>query len=663
MCGIVGLCGDHDPGWICRMNALVRHRGPDASGEYHDETGRVSLAMQRLSILDLGHGAQPMSNRRCTQARGARAETAWIVFNGEIYNSPALRAALERGGHRFESDHSDTEVLLHLYEDKQEGLLADLNGMFAFVIYDRERRRLFGARDRMGIKPFYYTERPDVFAFASELKAFFALPLVERRFDFASLFHYMSLLYVPGDRSIVEGVRRLPPAHYFLFDLQTRRLRIEPYWDLDATHPEQHSEADWAERIRVALADAVQRHTLSDVPVACSLSGGLDSSSIVALLARNGHARISTYSVGFEGEGEDPWNELPLAREVAARYGTDHHEIVLRPEALLDDLVRMVWYLDEPYAGGLPSWYVFRLMSEDVKVGLTGTGGDEDFGNYGKFRFFESSRVARMLLRAGEGYERASASLRWLWRPLRRAAEGLPERWIGQDRQRRLADALDFDGGTFGRYFFNPFYYLSDSSKRAAVFLIEPNGVPGTSDVLRGIFDASRSSSLRDAVAYTDFHTQLPDEFLHMTDRLSMAHSLEARVPFLDHTFVELVFRIPAGLRTRAGDLKYLFKRAVADLLPPAVLQGGKSGFVMPITLWLRGPLRPLVDRLLSEDRLRRQGIFKPAFNRRFVRPHLAGHADHTWQIWAALMFQLWHQVFIDGPADGAPTWSWRDLT
>jgi asparagine synthase (glutamine-hydrolysing) len=322
-----------------------------------------------------------------------------------------------------------------------------------------------------------------------------------------------------------------------------------------------------------------------------------------------------------------------------------------------------VWSLDEPYAGGLPSWYVFRLMSEDVKVGLTGPGGDEDFGNYGKFRFFESSRVARMLLRAGAGYERASESLGWLWRPLHTVAAGLPERWIGQTRKQRLTDGLNFDGGVFGRYFFNPFYYLSDAAKRSSVFRIEQDGIPDTADLLSGIFKASGSPSLRDAVAYTDFHTQLPDEFLHMTDRLSMAHSLEARVPFLDHRFVELVFRIPASLRTRAGDLKYLFKRAVGDLLPPAVLQGGKRGFVIPIKLWLRDPLRPLVERLLSENRLRQQGIFRPEFNRRFVRPHLAGHADYTWQIWAALMFQLWHQVFIEGPADGVPAWSWRDLT
>lgn len=358
---------------------------------------------------------------------------------------------------------------------------------------------------------------------------------------------------------------------------------------------------------------------LSDVPIGCSLSGGIDSSTIVGLLSEIGHPRIKTYSVGFAGDDDAPWNELPLAREVARRYGTEHHEIILEPERLLDDLVRMVWALDEPYAGGLPSWYVFGLMSETVKVGLTGTGGDEDFGNYGKYRFFETSRFARTAAALHRGF------------------------------------AIE-------RYFFNAWYYFSDQAKRATVFAFERNGTADTAELMRRWFDKAGTSNVRDALAYLDFKTQLPDEFLSMTDRLSMAHSLEARVPFLDHTFVEMVFRIPAATRSRLPDLKHLLKKAVGDLIPPSVLNGGKRGFVIPITLWLRGPLRPLVDRLLAPDRLRAQGLFNPVFHARVVRSHLEGRADHTWQIWAALMFQLWHLAFVESRDAAPPAWSWRDV-
>jgi asparagine synthase (glutamine-hydrolysing) len=670
MCGIVGLAGaDTTP--VGRMNQLLVHRGPDDAGEYCDREAGVALAMRRLSIIDLETGHQPMQNDGCARARGERAPTVTMVYNGEVYNAPAIRPRLEAAGHRFVTSHSDTEVLLHLYEDKQERMLDELNGMFAFVVHDRTRNILFGARDRLGIKPLYYVNSGGSFGFASELKSFLAWPGLRRTLDLTSVFHYMSLLYVPGDRSIFEDVKRLPPGHWFKFDLATRQLTIEQWWDLDVHSSdagratENRSEIEWAEIIRFELRESVRRRMLSDVPIGCSLSGGIDSSAIVGLLGEIGHPRIKTYTVGFVGQGEDAWNELPLAREVARRWGTDHHEITLEPERLLDDLVRMVWHLDEPYAGGLPSWYVFGLMSETVKVGLTGTGGDEDFGSYGKYRFFETSRFASTALARRARFERAGKQLRWLWSPVRSLVEAVPDSWIGSARRRRLAGMLDLGGGPVDRYFFNAWYYLSDETKRASVFAFERNGLGDTADLLREWFDRAGTPNVRDALAYVDFKTQLPDEFLSMTDRLSMAHSLEARVPFLDHTFVETVFRIPASTRSRLPDLKYLLKKAVGDLLPPAVLTAGKRGFVIPIALWLRGPLRPLVNRLLAPERLRSQGIYDPRFYTRFVRPHLEARADYTWQIWAALMFQLWHLAFVESrsaESAGTPSWTWRDV-
>jgi asparagine synthase (glutamine-hydrolysing) len=586
----------------------------------------------------------------------------WIGYNGEIYNSPELRPPLVAKGHRFQTSHSDTEILIHLYEDKHEEMLRDLNGMFAFVIYDRKRQILFGARDRIGIKPLYYWQQPYLFAFASELKAFLPLPGLRREIDLTSLYHYMSLLYVPGENSILRGVKRLMPGHWFKFDLRTRALEIQPYWDIDVHRVEQRSEEEWCERIRTELREAVRRWTLSDVPVGCSLSGGIDSSAIVGLLGEMGHPHIKTYSLGFAGQGEEEWNELPLARHVAARWGTEHHELILDPDTLLDDLVQMVWHLDEPYAGGLPSWYVFRFMRETVTVGMTGSGGDEDFGNYGKYRMFESSRVARAVMAHRETYEMLGRNLAWLWQPWNQLVEAVPNAWLGPGHKKRLTDLLDFGGGPVGRYYFNTWYYFSDRVKRDAVFQLHADGIVDTAQLLQSWHDRSGAASARDGIAYLDFKTQLPDEFLMMTDRLSMAHSLEARVPLLDHTFVETVFRIPSSIRTRPDNLKYLLKKAVGDLLPAELLTARKRGFVIPITLWLRGQLRPLAENLLRPERLQSQGIYRPSFYQRYVLPHFEGRADYTWQVWAALMFQLWHVVFIEQGAVHAPTYGWRDL-
>ena len=654
MCGITGIAGQQHESWLSGMNSLLTHRGPDDLGEYRDPEAQVALAMRRLSILDLAGGHQPMANAD---------ETVWIVFNGEIYNSPEIRQRLINAGHCFRTHNSDTEVLLHLYEEKQEAMLDDLNGMFAFVIYDQKRKLLFGARDRVGIKPFYYLDQPGLFAFASELKSLLTLPVVNRDLDLQSLYHYMTLLYVPGERTIFRGVKRLPPGHYFTFELSSRQLSIRRYWELRTDRAEQkRTEGEWAELIRHELREAVRRWTLSDVPVGCSLSGGLDSSILVALLSELGCAPIKTYSLGFASEEEAAWDELKLARKVAERFHTDHHEIILQPEELLDDLLAMVWHLDEPYGGGLPSWYIFRLMSTEVKVGLTGTGGDELFGNYGKFTPFENSPILRAAA-AHPALIQAGANLPALvWQGWRRAVKAIPESFVSARRKDRLSQLGDICRAPFGSHYYANQTYLSDNLKHTSVFNGGFLGLDDTASYLQRLYDEADTNSPRDGVAYVDFQTQLPEEFLMMTDRFSMAHSLEARVPFLDHEFVEMVFRIPATVRTRPQDLKYLLKVAVGDLLPEELLGAPKKGFVIPITLWLRGQLRPIAERLLSKERLRQQGIFRPSFYSSYVLPHLEGRADFTWQVWAALMFQLWHFVFIEQRSVEEPAYGWRDL-
>jgi asparagine synthase (glutamine-hydrolysing) len=576
MCGIAGVVGRHDDALLERLGASLHHRGPDGGGAVTD--GDVALIARRLAILDLETGEQPMNSP---------SGHSTIVFNGEIYNAPELRAELERVGRVFATDHSDTEVVLALWEERGAEGLRELNGMFAFALLDREQRELVLVRDRFGIKPLYYAEEP--FAFASELRTLLQVPGIERELDRESLFHYLSLRFVPGERSILRGVKRLPPAHLLRRDLETGSTRVERWWRLDFT-----SGGDPGE-LRDRLRDAVVRWTLSDVPVAVSLSGGLDSSAVTALLAESG-APVRTYSLGFAGEDD----ELPLARELARRWGTEHHEAVVDADELLDDLLQMVWALDEPYGGGLPSWYVYRFMADDVKVGLTGTGGDELFGNYRRFVPFERARL----------------------RALRR--------------------------GDVRRYHFEPSYYFTDDEKRA----LGLDG-PDTAELLQRVFDESGSASARDSVLYLDASTQLPDEFLHVTDRFSMAWSLEARTPFLDHELVEYVASIAPESRTDADDPKGVLREAVADLLTPAHLDAPKQGFVFPLARWLRGPLRPLAEQLLSREHLERQGIFRPDAD------FLGLDAERLWPV---LMFQLWHLLYVEETLSEAPTFGWRDL-
>ena len=608
MCGIVGLAGPQSVEWLSAMNGVIGYRGPDDCAEYRNDPADVGLAMRRLAILDPQCGRQPMA------LDGGRL---WIVYNGETYNSPQLRTALESRGVMFTTRNSDTEVLLHLYDQKGPRMLADLNGMFAFIIYDRDRRVLFGARDRIGIKPLYYAQHGRTIAFASELKCLLTLPWIERQVDAQSLFHYTSLRFVPGEQSIVPQIKRLPPGCSFEFDIEAGDLLVSRYWNLEF-HPDDRTPgAEWPRRVRHELGQAVARWMLADVPVGCSLSGGLDSSAIVGLLAEQGHTSLKTYSLGFTGAGEEEWNELPIAASVARRWGTDHHELVLTPDDLLRDLVKMVWHLDEPYGGGLPSWYVFKFMRRDVVVGLTGSGGDELFGDYGRFRALEPSSGLR----------------RFLNRP------------------------QPFRSG-----YFEKFYYFADATKRADVLEQTDRGIADTSSMLEALYESGERGSPRNAVSRVAFATQLPEEFLLMTDRFSMAHSLEARVPFLDHEFVEFVATIPADVRTRRGDLKYLLRQAVGDLLPDEARRARKRGFVIPTGLWLRGKLRPLAERLLSRERLAAQGLYKPDFYASYVRPHLDGLADHDAQVWTALMFQLWYVLFIEQRCQGEPQFSWKDL-
>ncbi len=596
MCGIAGIVGAQSSDWIETMCGTIAHRGMDGFGVYRDEN--LSLGHQRLSIIDEAGGRQPMSSNDSRYV---------LVFNGEIFNAAEIRLQLEAHGVCFTSDHSDTEVLLNLLIREREHALSQLNGMFAFAFLDCKSRTLFCARDRFGIKPLFYYCKNGHMAFASELKALLTLPIVERSPNLSSVFHFFSLQYVPGEETAFNSISRLEAGCWLSYDLDRCVLRKEKWWTPGFSSNTKFSLAEQVEDLTDTITGAVDRWSISDVPIGCLLSGGLDSSAIVSLLAQKGHS-LKTYTVGFTGDGEMAWDETQLARKIAEKWGTDHHEIILDPASLLDDLIDMVYALEEPYGGGLPSWAVFKAMGNDLKVAMTGTGGDELFGNYNKFVLLEGR--------------------------FRGMVPGLARQSVNKE--------------CFDRHYFQHYCYASDHDKREFILTNEFCDHRDTLDYMWDHFnDGPLDEGLRDRVVRVDLATQLPEEFLMMTDRFSMAHSIEARTPFLDKELSEKIYAIHSSKRLNRHEYKPLLRKVVSSILPDELMQAPKRGFVIPLNLWLGKQLRPLLERLLVPDRLQRQGLVQTDFLARFALPHFQGKADHTNRLWNMLMFQLWWDVFI----------------
>lgn len=598
MCGIVGYTGTADSSFIQKMNAVQHHRGPDEAGIVYHEEGQVHLAMKRLSIQDVEGGHQPMytpDHNYC------------IVFNGEIFNAPEIRKQLELKGYTFQTNSSDTEVVLLLYRDIGIDCLNRLNGMFAFVIHDKEKKILFGGRDPFGIKPFHYALSQNQFAFSSELKSLIQLPWISAEINPQAVSHYLSFQTVPAPYSIYKSVTKLPAGHAFQYNLDSRQFKTWKYWK-----PEFGTQLMDSKKLSREIAErfqeAVNRWMLSDVPVACSLSGGLDSSLVTAAAVKYA-GRLSTFSLGFS---DMPWlDERPLAAKVAEKWNTQHTEIIISADDLLKSIPAMVHSLDEPYAGGLPSWFVFKAIHEaGFKVALTGSGGDELFGNYAKWTRF--SPITTLL-----------QQLRTAWRY----------------RKAHLKDILLNPHGSL----LYPYFNEGEKSK----YLLLPDFIASTkssSGFLENIWSACSSHSEIDRVAWTDIQVQLPEEFLFMTDRFSMAHAVEARTPFLDKEFAEFIYSIPASQRTQKDELKYLLKSSMGHLLPDELLNAPKKGFTLPMLDWMRTGLKEQVEYLLGFEFLKQQGIFRPDIYTRYTKPFLEGKKFPEWELWTLLLFQFWYQ-------------------
>jgi asparagine synthase (glutamine-hydrolysing) len=605
------------------MCDVIRHRGPDDEG-IHVEPG-VGLGMRRLSIIDLSTGQQPIHNED---------RSVWLVFNGEIYNYRELRAELTAAGHAFYTS-SDTEVIVHAYEEWGEAAFKRLRGMFGIGLWDRPRRTLLLVRDRAGIKPLHFAQRNGRLYFGSEIKSLIAAGAVDREIDLQALDHYLSFLYAPRDRSLFKGVRKLPPGH--LLRWRDGRADISSYWAIDAAEPFDGSPEEAATTLRKVLASAVRSHMVSDVPLGAFLSGGVDSSLVVGLMAEASSKPVQTFSIGFD---EPQFDELAHARTVARHFGTEHHEFVVRPDGL-SILDRLVEHFDEPFAdsSAIPTWYVSEVARKHVTVVLSGDGGDELFGGYD--RYLPHPRVSRFDRIGIPGVRRLAGAV---WPHLPHGARGKNFlRHVSRDDNGRYLDSIAF----FQR------------DERGDLYSADVRRALGTSDAedyLGAQFQRFAKLPPHSRMMRFDFETYLPEDVLTKVDRMSMAHSIESRVPLLDNDVIDFAATLPAELKIKNGRRKHILKEAVRSLLPAGIIDRKKQGFGVPLGIWFRGGLTDLFSDVLQAPRTRQRGYFDSSFVDRLVHEHLSGGRDHTLRLWQLVVFELWHRQYLDTPVGAADT-------
>jgi asparagine synthase (glutamine-hydrolysing) len=625
MCGIYGILqfdgSPVDPADLARMGHVMLHRGPDDEGVHIE--GACAIGMRRLSIIDLSGGHQPMSSSD---------GTLWLVCNGEIYNFRELRRQLEARGHRFRS-HSDSEVVLHAYAEYGDRCVEHLNGMFAFALWDARRSRLLVARDRLGIKPLYIAHDGKRFAFASEAKALLDLPRLDRNLDPAAVASYLQLGYVPAPQSIFAGVRKIPPATLLI--AENGRIEERRYWHVPGEVDRSRSEGEWVEELRSAMERSVRMQMVSDVPLGAFLSGGIDSSTVVAFMANASTKPIRTYAIGFGGSrADDYYNELPYARRVAELFGTEHREIVVKPE-VVSLLPKLLWHMDEPVSDSafITTYLVSEFARREVTVILSGVGGDELFGGYRRY--------------LGNHYQSYFKRLPpWI----RSGATAVGER-LPSDRHSPLLNVMRLARGFLmsanlsfeGRYG----AYVRVFSKEAAERLFAFNGHERF-DAIEAAFRLARSDDALNRMLVVDAETQLPDDLLLLTDKMSMATSLECRVPFLDHELVELAARIPEQMKIRGRRLKHVMKTALADVLPAAILNRKKRGFGTPMGAWLKDDLAGLLQKLLSPAAIQNRGLFHYPTVQELIRLHDANRIDGSDPLLALLNLEIWCRIYLD---------------
>ena len=635
MCGICGIVipahssRSIDEGAFTRLRDTISHRGPDGYGVFV-EPG-VALGHRRLSIVDVSHGAQPMASED---------GSLQLIYNGEVFNHPTLMAQLQGDGVRYRT-HCDTETVLHVFERRGEAAPEELRGMFAYAVWDRRTRTLTLARDRFGVKPLYYALLDDgTLVFGSEMKAILASGMVRAALREDALPDYLANHATSGEGTLLAGIKRLLPGHTLVW--RNGEIRTRRYWDLrfEAEAEETRPDAELIQEYHDRLKEAVRLRLMADVPLGAFLSGGIDSATITALMSQLVDEPIKTFSVGF---AEREANELAYARIVAKAFGTDHHEVLVTPQQFFGALPSLVWHEDEPIAhpSSVALNFVSRLAAERVKVVLTGEGSDETLAGYGRYR------KTILNMRLGGAYQAATpAPIRSL---VRHGLEALP---ASRTRQRALRTFFARPA-TLEALYLDNFAVFSRGEQRTLL----SSGVRGRLTTLdpyataTELMEGSDAKTLLDRLLYVDTKTYL-HELLMKQDQMSMAASIESRVPFLDHPLVEFTARLPEHLKLRGGTTKYILREAMRDVLPPEILTRGKMGFPVPVGAWLRGPYRGIVDELVLSPRALERGLFDPAAIRGIVSRHAAGE-DHSERLWSLVNLEIWHRVVVEGePAD-----------
>jgi asparagine synthase (glutamine-hydrolysing) len=620
MCGIVGLAGVTDPGLVREMNAAVLHRGPDGEGYFDGES--ISLGMRRLSIIDILGSDQPICNEDGSVV---------TIFNGEIFNFRELRTFLEKKGHKLRTA-GDTEVLVHLYEEYGDASVGALRGMYAYAIWDRARRQLVLFRDRLGIKPLYYAQVGGVLAFASELKALLRVPAVKRDLDMDAVALYLSLQYVPGPRTILGSIKKLPPGHFLVW--RDGHVTIRRYWDVVLDEGERRLDEDAAaDEFRTLLEETMALHAVSDVPLGVLLSGGIDSAAVTGLLARS-LPRVKTFTVGFDAGRQT--GELEQARIVARHFDTEHHEVVVGHE-IADALPRIVGFQDEPIAdpAAIPTYFVCKFAARAVKVVLTGEGGDELLGGYPRYGW----------LRLGERIRR------WTDRVpgLARAAGRVEQRWEHRRALSRIGTLLS-DAPLIDRHLQ---WTAAISESLQYELRARSTGARGwgtARDLLATLMERSGESTVHDLM-YLDFKTWLPDDVLMKTDRMSMAVSVEARVPFLDHRLVEFAMSLPSSVKVKSLGTKALLRRALRDRWPASTLKRRKRAFLVPLRRWLTSDLHEMMVDTLTSSAARSRSLFDRNGVDALIRDQGSARPHRSRALWTLLCLELWFQEVLSAPA------------
>jgi len=647
MCGICGKIssGSHpvEEKLLKTMCRSFSHRGPDDEGIHLSRGAKLNgfsahagMGHQRLAVIDLSPSArQPMSNED---------GTIWTAYNGEIYNYRELRAELERKGHKFKSD-SDTEVIVHLYEEEGIGAVRKCNGMFAFALFDENCGRLCLCRDRLGIKPLVYYWDGDQLIFASEIKALLTDPSVPKELNYEALYLYLAFNYIPAPHTIFSAIHKLEPAHYIIFE--QGRLTIEKYWEPPRTVdpyisklPSAAQENYCRKMLHECLEDAVISRMIADVPLGAFLSGGIDSSIVAALMAQNSAKQVKTFSIGYTDDAL--YDETDYARQVARRYNTEHHEFRLSCKDMLNAIPHILSFFDEPFADSsvLPTFIVSMETKKYVTVALAGDGGDELFAGYRSY--LAEYWLSKYLMIPGVFRKEL----------IERLVKKLPD--SRDDRHleyvRRVKKFIKGTKGSFPERVLSLKEIFPKSIRHEILLNFRQNHNAELNDPaltrVAGLLDYYQNDRLN-CILYSDLADSLPGDMLTKVDWMSMINSLEVRVPFLDHRVVELAFKMPGCLKLKNGRMKYILKETFKDLLPPGIYRRSKAGFEVPISRWLKNELKYLLDQYLAEDRIQEQGIFDPAIIRQLVGHHLSGKTDTSWMLWNIIVFQSWYENYF----------------